>query len=79
LLFKPCVAPLVPLGVLGVLSAIECNREAKNRTVKIQDEQAGGVLAAKINAKLSVAQLLPEPFFDIRRIAAKSASRCRLE
>jgi hypothetical protein len=51
---------------LGMLATIELDHKPHCRRVKIQDERPRRMLAAKIDAKLPVSQLLPQPHFDIR-------------
>ena len=57
--------PLVTLAVrdaalgLRVLAPIKLNRETQRRAIEIQNERAGRMLPPKIDAELSVSQLLP--------------------
>ncbi len=64
---KPLCARCVPLycSLLRMLTAIEFDCEAQGRTIKIQHKGTGRMLPSEINAKLSIAQLLPEFHFDI--------------
>jgi hypothetical protein len=73
---EPHAAPSVSFTYLSVLTTIKLDRKSENGTIEIQHKVAGRMLATKVDAKLSIAQLLPKPHFDIGGFAAK-ATRCR--
>ena len=76
---EPHAAPSVSFTYLSVLTTIKLDRKSENGTIEIQHKVAGRMLATKVDAKLSIAQLLPKPHFDIGGFAAQLSRTSRFQ
>ena len=62
-----------------MLAAIQFDGETKGRAIEIENVLTGRMLSSKVCTELPIAQLLPEPHFDVREIASGRPSACRLD
>ena len=75
------IQPLIALTISGlvcgfhVLAAVKFDGEAQAWAIEIENEQPSRMLPPEVDAKLAIAQFLPQAHFDIRRVASQAAGK----
>ena len=70
---KPAFAPFISSFVVGfgMLPTVEFDHQTERRAIEVEHEGSGRMLSSEIDTELPVTQLLPQPHFDLGRIASQ--------